>query len=447
MSADATTILPSPTIEAAVVEACEAGAELARELDPRGRGRRRSKQGEGYDSVSTAVAEAEIALCADAEVGLGGVDAFDRRGGRYPELSAEAQQELVCAYQAALRVIPELEKRLERGRSSASREATATQLRYERRAAERALTYLLGAVSRLLRQIAQEHAGRGGRDGQELASEYTSEAMIVASEAAQSFEAHHGPSFSQYVSMRVRQHLGTLSASTLPGTMPPAWERVHRLALGVGPELAEELGRRPSTEELQERLRERAWAWAYERLSPEQLQADEASQRAAAEQKLAKQGMLKAIDDLRLVLARAQQPLELDAPLGGEEEETSHGEMLADETDVEGEVERRETRAELSVLLEMGFGGCGAQERELLLARLGEIDGEEWSFAKINAAYASSTAETRLLLKTVRTRLRASHAQYSYLCDGVGAQFEEIALEEGVLASFRRMRRARRVTL
>lgn len=384
----------------------------------------------------------EVAASASDEVcAVDELDAFGTRAGQFPELSPESQALLVQAYQQAARV----RRALEEGLVPSELEAEARALVAR---GERCTEYLLGAVFRLVRSRVWERASKrlGEKWAGEVLRELLSGASATVLEAAASFDPKKGPTFASWVVERLDHELpGQMGQHGRLGSMPQTWSRLARIAHHVIPELTEELGRQPSTAEVGAVLLQRCQVWAEEHLTEEQklLPAEERS--VLATEKLKKQGMLKALKELPEIIAAMQPELGLEAPTG--EGGGGLGDIVAGGVDPEAYAFADAEVAEYSQVLGAGMGNLGRVEQEMVLTYLGLADGEEWTFRRIAQRYGVPDLQVRHLVRDAEARLKAPHAQYSYLCEDVDVQFEPEGEEKTAVAALKRRGRPRVIRL
>ncbi len=359
--------------------------------------------------VDTSTADAEISsFLARARVSgrssASGVSHIAERMDQFPQLSADAQGELVAAYQASLA----LERDLADGRVPRHRVREA-----KRRVAEGQthLTYLVASNFRLVRVIAQDLAVRRNPSRDRLSvmlPDLVGEGNIALMRAAREFDPSRGPKFHTYAARVIRDQIRSALALDTPIRLTAAKSRIHRIARPLIPELTNELGRAPTIAELQEALMERCLQWAQDRLSDEQLLLPEAEQHQLKLDRLKKQGMIGAIRDIENLLARSQQMARLDAQVG-DDGVTTLGDLVADpfdemEDDVIGGAELSELHVSIAaVLVELD-----ERERDIVLLRYGFVDNESWTFNDISEHYNVTPERIRQIDASVLERLRVA---------------------------------------
>lgn len=358
-------------------------------------------------AVDTPTADAEIASFLErarrtSASGAAAVSPVASRLDRYPQLSPEAQGELVAAYQASLVVAEQLERReVPRHRIREARKRVAE--------GQEALTYLVASNFRLVRVIAQDLATRRNPSRDRLASmlpDLIGEGNIALMKAAREFDPSRGPKFHTYAARMIRDQIRSALSLDTPIRLTAAKSRIHRIARPLIPELTAELGRAPTIEELQRALMARCMEWAEERLTPEQrtLPADE--QHRLKVERLKKQGMIGAIRDIENLLSRSQQMARLDA-LVGDDGTTTLGDMVADpfdemEAETVGDVELAELRSALAGALAQ----LDVRERDIMLLRYGFVDGETWTFNSICEHFGVTPERIRQIDAKVLEQLR-----------------------------------------
>lgn len=361
-------------------------------------------------AVDTSTADAEIASFLErsrrAASAAGSVSPVAHRLDRYPQLSPEAQGELVAAYQASLVLAERL----------ANREVPRHKLREARKrvdAGQEQLTYLVASNFRLVRVIAQDLATRRNPSRDRLSvmlPDLIGEGNIALMKAAREFDPTRGPKFHTYAARMIRDQIRSALSLDTPIRLTAAKSRIHRIARPLIPELTTALGRGPTIEELQDALLARCLEWAEERLTPEQRTLPADAQHRLKIERLKKQGMIGAIRDIENLLARSQQMARLDS-LVGDDGATTLGDMVADpfdqmEAETIGGVELGELRGALGGAL----GALEERERDIMLLRYGFVDGESWTFNAICEHYGVTPERIRQIDAKVLDQLRSSDA-------------------------------------
>jgi len=358
----------------------------------------------GADGEDPSVAEAEIAafLARSQKSGrasetLPALSSWMRQMERYPQLSAAAQGELVAQYQRG-RAAGE---KLNSGAKIGVREER--QLRESVRKGERAIEYIVASNFRLVVLIAREKAeGRYGKErANDMLADLVGYANMALLEAAQTFNPNAGPSFPTFAAGKVRHAVMMNVGRDHAVKVPPSWTRLKRIISVRQPALTAELGRVPTRDELKADLLRTCMEWAYNKLSPAERKLPQAEREKLQMDRLRKQGMLGAIDNMEEVLVQTQSLAALDAPMkedgstlsdiiGGEAPDFTSG-LVADEM----------KEAVVAVLLALP-----ERDREILMYRYGFVDGECWPYQKISALYNVSAERIRQIEKAAITKLR-----------------------------------------
>ncbi len=334
------------------------------------------------------------------------LSAWQRKMEQYPQLSAQAQNELVAEFQEGRRAETEL--------ASSKRTAGAKE-RKMRAAITRgnyAIEMLAGSNFRLLLLIAREKAEeRHGKDRAiNVLPDLIGEANLALVEAASGFDPSKGPNFPTYLAKVVRDRMLAVLAREHAIKLPPSWVRVRRIHAVRAPKLAEELGRQPTMAETKEDLVNVCLEWADSKLSPAERAMSPARQRDAMFDRLRKQGMLGAIAKLEDVLSATAYIASTDAQLG--DDGGTIGDMLAqDGPDVTQRAEAEEMAQAVRAALET----LPERDREIVLYRYGFIDGECWTYQKISTMYGVSPERIRQIEKAVVARMRMPHERFSHL--------------------------------
>lgn len=362
------------------------------------------------------LAEAEIsAWVAKAQhralESIGALSAFQRRMERFPQLSAEAQLELVAEYQDAERARAEIEEVIAttRGRSKAAAARRQRQLRDQVARGRRAEEYLIGSNFRLLQLICRENAEeRFGRErAYDVLSDLVAEASVALVEAIRTYDHARCPVFSTYAARVMRDRVRFVLSKEGAMRLPPSWNRLKRIASVRIPQLEADLGRHPTADEIRADLLERCMEWAADKLTDSQRELPEAEQRQLMVAKLRKQGMLGAINSLSEVLQASQTVASLDANVGDDGSSTL-GDMISgpvgnEMLDTVDLGELRETLAEaLSVLPD--------RERQILLLRFGFVDGERWTYAAIGEQFSVTAERIRQIERNVLNKLAGANS-------------------------------------
>jgi RNA polymerase primary sigma factor len=346
------------------------------------------------------------------------MSAFARKMDQYPMLSADAQDELIRAYQQCLRVTAAA-----KGCSPRSREAAKA--RKAQLEAEQYLTHLVASNFRLVYVICRDVASRRypSRDRlQEMMPDLIQEGEFALTQAAQRFDSTRNLGFPKYAARAVRDRVRHVLSGDTPTKMPAAWVRTHRIAKHLIPEMTTALGRRPTTPELQEALLVKAYEWGQSHLSPDDEALSAAGRKQAITAKLRKQGMLGAIERVEDILSIAQQSSSLDAKVG-DENSTTLGELLTDSSNdsIFDDVELAELRDTLAVAL----ADFTDRERMIILLRYGFVDGEVWTYERIRPRFDVTAERIRQIENQVLEKLRTPAGQYTSLAAFLPKQFDD----------------------
>lgn len=334
--------------------------------------------------------------------------AWQRQMERYPQLDAEAQNQLVKQFQDGVVAKTRLDAG---GKLSNARERS---LRADVRRGAQAMEMLTGANFRLLYLIAREKAEE--RYGKEKASrilpDLIGETNIALMEAAGVYDTSKGPSFPTYLAKVVRDRvLATLSRQHMV-KCPPSWTRVKRIYTVRFAKMSEALGRAPTLEEMQKDLMRVCMEWAADRLTAEQKKQSKAAREEAMLERLRKQGMLGAIAKLDDVLAATQVAGSFDAPVG--DGEGTLADIIGDD---QPEVGAGLEQAEMHAAVRGALEDLDERERDIIMHRYGFIDGEMWTYAKISELYNVSPERIRQIERATIERLRLPHGAYQHLAN------------------------------
>ena len=337
---------------------------------------------------------------------LPALSAWQRKMEQYPQLSPQAQNELVLEFQAGIAADQEL-----RGMKRASG-ARERKLRATIRRGQYAGEMLAGSNFRLVLLIAREKAVE--RHGKERAvkvlPDLVGEANLALTEAASSFDATRGPSFPTYLAKVIRDRMIAVLERKHAIKLPPSWARVKRIYSVRMPKLTEELGREPSMDEMKADLVRVCLEWAEGKLTPDELLLPRSEREQAMHRRLLKQGMLGAISHLEDLLSVSATLSSTDAPLS--EGGGTVGDLLSNNDPDAATVIEHEEMAEA---VREALDSLPDRDREIVLYRYGFIDGECWTYQKISAQYGVSAERIRQIEHAVIERMRLPHEQFSKL--------------------------------
>ncbi len=337
---------------------------------------------------------------------LPALSAFLKQVESYPQLSADAQAQLVHAVQHSRAAKAQVESGTLTGRALRQARAAVTE-------GDRNLEVLVGSNFRLVLLITRELAVRrhGRAKGMSLLPDLVSEANIAMTEAVLNWDPARTPTFPAHAARTIRDRVrAALSTSGQQMRMPSSWSRLRRIAHVRVPQLEAALGRRPSTDEIRADLLERCMEWAAGRLTEDQQQLPHRQQVELMHAKLRKAGMLGALNNhLEEILAAPQHLVSIDAPVGGDTTTTVAELALADDV-TEDDMLRNVALDELRKSLQMVLGSLDDRARRILLLRYGFVDGDRWTYARIAEQFDVTPERIRQIERQVLDRLASPHA-------------------------------------
>lgn len=283
------------------------------------------------------------------------VSLYLREIGRVPLLTAEEEVKLA--------------KRMERGQIASRRLAEGVSDPKEREAllaqvrdGEAAERHLIEANSRLVVSVAKKYMGRGVPF-----LDLIQEGNIGLIRAVHKFDYHRGYKFSTYATWWIRQAVTRAIADQsrtirVPVHMHEQINRLHR----VSRELAQELGREPTVEELAEALE----------IPPEKVEH---------------------------ILRVSQHPLSLETPVG-EEENSFLGDFIEDEEAVSpgDEASKQVLREVLDEILD----SLSPREVRILQMRFGLLDGCTYTLEEVGRKFGVTRERIRQIEAHALSRLR-----------------------------------------
>jgi len=279
------------------------------------------------------------------------------------------------------------------------------------------MEHLCASCWRLAWLIVREQADeRFGRDrSAELLPDLMAEANLALVQAVREFDPERTPKFATYAARVVRDHTRVVLSRDGYMRMAPSWNRVKRIVSVRMPELVHELGRNPTTEELQADLLERCMEWAERKLTDEQRDLPEAQKRQLCLTKLRKQGMLGAIRDVEDVMQAAQTVTSLDQRIGDSEGSATVGDFGAqpDQDSLLDSIEMTDLRQALLAALRT----LPEREQEIVLLRYGFDGSEGWTYAAIADRFNVTSERIRQIEKAALARLATPHGQFAALGD------------------------------
>ncbi len=338
---------------------------------------------------------------------LSALSSFQRSADRFPQLTPPQQLELARVYQEGESVRPLLQNpKL----SKREREKLLEQVRRS----ELAMEHLCASCWRLAWLIVREQAER--RFGREKATDMLPDLMQEANgalvQAVRDFDSSRTPSFHTYAAQVIRNHTRMVLGRDGYLRLAPAWVRIKRIAAARIPELSSQLGRTPTKEELQDSLLEYCLVWADQKLTDEQRSLPEPQRQDLRMAKLRKQGMLGAIRDIDDVLAAAQTPVSLDAPVGAEGSATL-GDLIpgASDSELYDRVELNELRGAIA----RSLAALSERERDVVIRRFGLDGGDTWTCAQLGERYGVSSERIRQVERSALAKLASPHGQFAGL--------------------------------
>lgn len=333
------------------------------------------------------------------------LSAFQRSADRFPPLSPDEQLMMVKRYRDISAEIQALSKK---------RRADPRQVPQLEAEQHRCLEHVCASCWRLAWLIVREQAEeRFGRDrATEILPDLMSEANAALVAAVRDFDPAQTPKFATYAARVIRDHTRAVLSRDGYMRLAPSWSRVKRIAATRMPELISELGRRPTTEELQSDLLQRCLEWAHNRLTAEQKKLPANQQKSLAMAKLRKQGMLGAIRDIDEVLVISQSVISLDQPVG-----EGGGSALGDTVVARATGERFDTveMGELRETLMAAISTLSEREQEIVLLRYGFDGSEGWTYSKIAERFGVSSERVRQLERGALAKLSSPHGQFAAL--------------------------------
>jgi RNA polymerase primary sigma factor len=377
------------------------------------------------DGLDVAVESAERSRLSDREVDelvaraasrgdrgdleqLSALSAFQRQAERFPLLSSAQQAQAVELIRAAERT----ETLLGAGQVPAARRRDALRQVEMARAARE---HLAASVWRLAWLIVRESANRryGTTRAAQMLPDLMGEANVAIAEAIATFAPSAGPSFATYASRLIRDRVRAVVSKGDTSGLPPSWLRLKRIWATRGPELVEELGRAPTTDEIQQDLTRICLQWARRRLTADQLMLAEVDQLELMYARLRKQGMIGAIRDIEQVLRSTQTVVSLDAPVG--DESASPMDLADPDSERDRAAFDATELAELTAALHEALDSLSERERTILLLRFGFDGGHRYTYQEISQRYDVTAERIRQIEKTVLGRLRDPSGKFAHL--------------------------------
>jgi RNA polymerase sigma factor (sigma-70 family) len=365
------------------------------------------------DRVDTSVADAELAeflrVAANrAPVGsMSYSSSVTRWFERFPQLSQEAQGQLVAAYQAGMQLQEDLAaKRIPRHRIREARKRIAEM--------DQHLTYIAASNYRLVRVIAQELLTQRNPSRDRLAEmldDLVNEGYYALVKAAATYDPTRGPKFQTYAAKMIRDQIRSVLGSDTPLTLTSAQQRASRIVRPMLPELAAKLGRAPKIEEIQDALLETCMEWADRRLTPEQRRLPADEQYRIKYERLTRQGMIAAITGIDKLLLLSQPMSRLDGQVGDDGGSTLADLVVDPMAHLDAETVRGPSLDELSdALARVLWDLCDERERDIILLRYGFLDEDKAlvTFQEVADPFGVTPERIRQIDAAIRERLRDS---------------------------------------
>lgn len=332
--------------------------------------------------------------------------AADRRntnGAPSAILEGDDVETTIRTYQAGLTIRKEEPRPTAEGRK-AQRQAIA--------AGDKAGVRLIDSMGKLTRTIVRELAEH--RYGAKWAAihleDLNAEANLTVLKAAAEFDSARGPKFHTYAAMHVRNKIRSIVTDETGSSVkvPASWSRMRRRAVLERKDMAEQLGRNPSTSELRERLLTVCMQWSFEHLTQRQQELPLLDRTELAIQKLRKQGMLSALDHLDEVLLSGSEPVRLDAPLSNSSGETRTQAESITQADPERGVDETALQADMLSAIRNSLKELTTREQQIICLRYGIHGTEPWSFTEIGQQFNLSAERVRQIEDEARRKLRQS---------------------------------------
>ena len=314
------------------------------------------------------------------------LSAFQRSADRFAPLSPDEQLLFIARHR-------EVREKLTKLRA-ANRTRDLDRVRGLDAEENRLVEHLCASCWRLAWVIVREQAEeRFGRDrATDMLPDLLGEANYALVKAVQDFDPTQTPKFATYAARVIRDHTRAVLSREGYMRLAPSWGRVKRLATTRMPELIHELGRKPTTEELQEDLMKRCLEWAEDHLTDDQKVLPASQRKKLALAKLRKQGMLGAIRDIEEILVVSQSVVSLDGAVGEDGGATLGDTVISAGPDnLMDDVER----GELHDAIMAALGGLTDREREIVLLRYGFDGSEGWTYSAIADRFGVSSERIR----------------------------------------------------
>jgi DNA-directed RNA polymerase specialized sigma subunit len=381
--------------------------------------------------METAGAELVAAALSDDDTFSGPMAPGECFGGGqfFPQLSNEAQCELVAYHQTTLALRAGL---FDTTRMSAKRrKLVAAHLSGD----DERTSKLVGSVFRLVKWIlAQQRAESGVTPSAVVQEDLYQSAYATVLEAIAAFDPERMPIFANWVASRVEPVVRkTQQQDRLSGVMKPVELRVLRRMQVAQAQLTVNLKRMPTRGEIYEATRASSVEWNTERLIKRErkLSSEEVARRVADNMKRSGESKILSdrMDFLSQHMISADLHLEdLVRPDSGSTYDAMLDPAYIDDGTVESVTLSRDPDA--VDLIAFALRDCSEEERRDVVTQLG-LDPQS------TAGDVTVTHSTRALLKGVRNRLSAPHAQFCWLSASVPGQFSQAPVATSTLVAQR----------
>jgi len=352
------------------------------------------------------VLESIAAVAAENNPVLGSLSALERAMSAYPILDTAAQFDQLQHYRDGRRA----QEILKAAAPMSSMDRHSLQAAVYR--GENAANALLGCVFKLVVQIAREQATRryGRSRGMVMLEDLVAEANAALTKALDTYDPAKCPTWSLYAGKTIRDTIRNKLAekTETSAKMPSSWWRLQRIAVPIAAELAEQLDREPTVEEMQDALHSRAMQWAGERLTDAQRQLPQPQQVAICKARLVKQGMDAAIKNYAQMRQMTAPTASLNSALSSDSDRT-RGDLIADDSHADtstffaDDVERAEAHRDLMAALDT----LGEREKQIVLYRFGFVDDSDWHYTRLAPMFGVSPERIRQIEHRVLARLQS----------------------------------------
>ena len=323
-------------------------------------------------------------------------------------ISNEDQRKLAAVYQQGRAAATAA---LLSGKAADKKRATVAGAR-----GRRAVSDLMDGLAPLVRVIADEQTTQrlGHEWGLKERDESRAEAMVVAVDAISTYNPAKGVEVFQWVSKQVRQHMTSLEYDSGGGARPREWRRVAKVA-HTAIEKRKAAGESLSTKAISEDVMSYFVSETYARLLEERPELTEEEALSAVHARLSRQSILRVIaNEMPELLATSAGAVSLDCPSSdGEGDLYEH---------LQGSMETSVDDDPVAVVRSM-LGTMHDKDVDSVLMLKGDVVPQEAA-----NAYASSqgitTADARVELRGIKSRMTAPHAQFAALAEEVDWMFE-----------------------